>query len=84
MRKNRNDKRQKYPQEEGLSVNVINGDVTKALRRLKRKVEAAGVIKELHERKAYEKPSAKRRRIKKANTRRTQKRLEKRKEQLGY
>lgn len=72
------------PKDEGLSVTVINGDVNKAIRKLKRKVEACGVLKEIHERKAYEKPSAKRRRLKKAATRRFQKKMQKRKETLGY
>jgi len=65
-------------------VNVYNNDVNKALRRLKRKVANAGVLKTLHEKKAYEKPSDKKRRLKKASIRRSQKALEKRKEELGY
>ena len=91
MRKNwknsnrKNDrKREQRPAEEGLMVNVYDNDVNKALRRLKRKVADAGVIKTIHEKKAYEKPSDKRRRLKKAATRRTQLKLQKRKEQHGY
>jgi small subunit ribosomal protein S21 len=52
--------RQKLPKEEGLSVNVIDGNIDKAIRRLKRKVETAGVLKELRERQHYTKPSEKR------------------------
>ena len=91
MRKNwknsnrKNDrKREQRPVEEGLMVNVYDNDVNKALRRLKRKVADAGILKTIHEKKAYEKPSDKRRRLKKAATRRTQLKLQKRKEQLGY
>lgn len=81
---NYNKKRTERVPEEGLMVHVYNGDVTKALRRLKRKVEASGLLKDLHERKHYEKPSAKRRAAKKAATRRWQKKMAKRKEELGY
>ena len=70
--------------EEGLMVVVYDNDVNKAIRRLKRKVEACGLMKELHERKQYEKPSAKRRRLKKAAIRRYQKKMEKRKLDHGY
>ena len=77
-------KREKRPVEEGLMVNVYDNDVNKALRRLKRKVADAGILKTIHEKKAYEKPSDKRRRLKKAATRRTQLKLQKRKEQHGY
>ena len=79
-----NRRREDKPVEEGLMVNVYNNDVNKALRRLKRKVANAGVLKTLHEKKAYEKPSDKKRRLKKAAIRRTQKNLEKRKAELGY
>ena len=53
-------KRDRFPKEEGLSVNVIDGNIEKAIRRLKRKVENAGVLKELRERQHYTKPSEKR------------------------
>jgi small subunit ribosomal protein S21 len=39
---------------------VIDGNIDKAIRRLKRKVETAGVLKELRERQHYTKPSEKR------------------------
>ena len=59
-------KRDRLPKEEGLSVNVIDGNIEKAIRRLKRKVENAGVLKELRERQHYTKPSEKRKLAKKA------------------
>ena len=59
-------KRDRLPKEEGLSVNVIDGNVEKAIRRLKRKVENAGILKELRDRQHYTKPSEKRKLAKKA------------------
>ena len=59
-------KRERLPKEEGLSVNVIDGNIEKAIRRLKRKVENAGVLKDLRERQHYTKPSEKRKLAKKA------------------
>jgi small subunit ribosomal protein S21 len=58
--KHQKPRREKLPKEEGLSVNVIDGNIEKALRRLKRKVENAGIIKELRERQHYTKPTEKR------------------------
>ena len=46
----------------GISVTVRNGDVEKALRVFKKKVLTEGLMKELKARKAYEKPSAKKKR----------------------
>ena len=45
----------------GLKVYVQHGDIDKALRKLKKKVNNAGVIKELKEREYHQKPSEKRR-----------------------
>ena len=59
-------KRDRLPKEEGLSVNVIDGNIEKAIRRLKRKVENDGMLKELREREYYTKPSEKRKLAKKA------------------
>lgn len=51
----------------GLQVFVREGeDINKALRKLKKKIEAAGIIKEIRERQFYQKPSEKRRKAKKA------------------
>ena len=52
--------------EKGLYVTVINNDVNRALRKLKKKVNNDGLLKELRERQYYEKPSAKRKKAKAA------------------
>lgn len=55
------------PKPSGLQVFVREGeDINKALRKLKKKIEAAGIIKEIRERQFYQKPSEKRRKAKKA------------------
>ena len=54
----------------GLSVEVRNNDVNKALRKLKKKVQASGVLQEAKDRQAYGKPSEKKRRAKKAGRKR--------------
>lgn len=52
---------------QGLTVFVRDGeDISKALRKLKKKVESAGIIKELRDRQYYMKPSEKKREAKKA------------------
>ena len=69
---NRKDNRK--PQPEGLAVAVRDGeDINRALRRLKKKVERAGIIKELRDRQHYVKPSEKRRKAKKAGVMRWKK-----------
>ena len=51
----------------GLQVFVREGeDISKALRKLKKKMERANVLMELRERQFYQKPSEKRRKAKKA------------------
>jgi small subunit ribosomal protein S21 len=50
----------------GLVVTVVNNDVNRALRKLKKKVNNDGLLKELRERQYYEKPSAKRKKAKAA------------------
>lgn len=69
---------------QGLSVEVRNGDVTKALRIFKKKVQEDGILQELREREYYEKPSIKRGKAKKAARNRHLKALAKRKDQQGY
>jgi small subunit ribosomal protein S21 len=44
----------------GLTVEVRNGDFTKALRIFKKKVMEAGIIQEVRDRQEYTKPSEKR------------------------
>ena len=64
---NRSRRDDNRPKPQGLQVFVRDGeDINKALRKLKKKVEAAGVLKEIRDRQFYEKPSAKRRKAKKA------------------
>ena len=46
--------------QKGTLVEVINNDVTKALRKLKKVVQAEGIFQTLRERERYEKPSVKR------------------------
>ena len=65
----------KQPQAAGLAVFVRDGeDINKALRKLKKKIERAGILKEIRDRQFYEKPSAKRRKAKKAGIARWKKR----------
>ena len=75
---NSNDRRPKKEFErkpQGLQVFVRDGeDISKALRKLKKKVEAAGVLKEIRDRQYYQKPSEKRRIAKKAGIARWKKR----------
>lgn len=46
----------------GLSVEVRNNNIDKAIRLLNRKVKQEGLIRELRQREYYEKPSTKKRR----------------------
>ncbi len=48
----------------GRSVVVADGNVEKALRRFKKKIQNAGLLLELRERETYQKPAA-RRKVKK-------------------
>jgi small subunit ribosomal protein S21 len=50
----------------GLVVHVHNNDIGKALRKLKKKVNNEGVLKEVRDREYYEKPSLKRKKAKAA------------------
>ena len=74
---NTDNRRQKkeFEKPKGLQVFVRDGeDISKALRKLKKKVEAAGVLKEIRDRQYYQKPSEKRRMAKKAGIARWKKR----------
>lgn len=68
----------------GLAVEVRNGDVNKALRIFKKKVQEAGIIQEVRDRQQYVKPSEKRRRAKQAGRKRWLKQVEKRQLEQGY
>jgi len=48
----------------GRSVLIVDGNVEKALRKFKKKIQNAGLLLELRERETYQKPTA-RRKIKK-------------------
>lgn len=62
---NRNNK-QRDDNIRGLSVEVKNNDVGKALRIFKKKVQEDGILQDLREREFYTKPSEKRAKAKKA------------------
>ncbi len=75
---------QKDPSKRGLYVEVRNGDVMKALRIFKKKVQEEGILQEYKERQHYEKPSAKRKKAKAAGRKRWLKLQEKQKIDRGY
>ena len=52
----------------GRSVLVADGNVEKALRKFKKKIQNAGLLLELRERETYQKPTA-RRKVKKGQAR---------------
>lgn len=68
----------------GISVTVRNNDVDKAVKILKKIVFNDGLLKELKSRQAYEKPSAKKRRVRAEAVRRLQKELRLRRKHEGY
>ena len=59
----------------GLKVWVQNGDVDRALRKLKKKVANAGIVRELKEREYYEKPSERKRKEKARAVKRWEKKV---------
>ena len=61
----------------GIMVEVRNGDVQKALRLFKKKVQNEGIIQEYKERQFYVKPSEKKRKSKAAGKKRWEKKREK-------
>lgn len=69
---------------EGLKVEVRNGDFNGAMRRFKKKVQEAGIIQEIRERKEFVKPSERRRKAKAAGRARAMKKESKRLRELGY
>ena len=56
-----------------INVKVFNNNVEKAIRVLKKKMLKEGIIRELKERRYYEKPSEKKLRLQKENIRRWRK-----------
>ena len=71
-------------QPKGLTVEVRNGDVTKALRIFKKKVQEEGIIQEYRDRQEYVKPSKKRAKAKAAGRARWLKKLSKDKQDRGF
>jgi small subunit ribosomal protein S21 len=57
-----------------LAVEVKQNDVEFALRLLKKKVQKSGLIRELRQRRQYEKPSERRRRLKRNGIKNARKR----------
>ena len=67
-----------------VKIIVKNNNVEQAIRVLKRKVQKAGIIKELRERQYFVKPAEKRREAKKARKKVLYKMQKKNDEMLGY
>ena len=67
-----------------VTVTVKNGNVDRAIRTLKKKLQKEGLLKELKQRQFFEKPSAKRARKKAEGIKRYQRNLKKKMERLGY
>lgn len=67
-----------------VGVKVKKGELQKALKMFKRKVEASGHLLELRERKEYTKPTTKRRLIKQKALRENQKLVQQEKELRKY
>jgi small subunit ribosomal protein S21 len=58
-----------------LEIHVMDNNVEKAIRVLKRKLQQEGLFREMKQRKFYEKPSVKRKRKEKEAQRRLRKKL---------
>ena len=67
-----------------VTVTVKNGNVDRAMRTLKKKLQKEGLLKELKQRQFFEKPSAKKARKKAEGVKRYQRNLRKKMERLGY
>jgi small subunit ribosomal protein S21 len=61
--------------QKGLYVEVHNNDVNKALRKLKKQIQADGLFQTLRERERFETPSQKRKKAKARASKRWQKKL---------
>jgi small subunit ribosomal protein S21 len=60
---------------QGLKVEVVDGQVEKAMRKFKKKVIESGLLQELREREFYEKPTTARKKAKNSAKRRWQKKV---------
>ena len=67
-----------------VTVTVKNGNVDRAMRTLKKKLQKEGLLKELKQKQFFEKPSAKKARKKAEGVKRYQRNLKKKQERLGY
>ena len=67
-----------------VTVTVKNGNVDRAMRTLKKKLQKEGLLKELKQKQYFEKPSAKKARKKAEGIKRYQRNLKKKQERLGY
>ena len=67
-----------------MQVVVKNGNVDRAMRTLKKKLQKEGLLKELKQRQYFEKPSAKKARKKAEGIKRYQRNLKKKMERVGY
>ena len=67
-----------------VTVTVKNGNVDRAMRTLKKKLQKEGLVRELKQRQFFEKPSAKKARKKAEGIKRYQRNLKKKMERLGY
>ena len=67
-----------------VTVVVKNGNVERAMRTLKKKLQKEGLLKELKQRQYFEKPSAKKKKEKAEGIKRYQRNLKKKMERLGY
>ena len=67
-----------------MQVVVKNGNVERAMRTLKKKLQKEGLLKELKQKQYFEKPSAKRKRKKAEGIKRYQRNLKKKMERVGY
>ena len=67
-----------------VTVTVKNGNVDRAMRTLKKKLQKEGLLRELKQRQFFEKPSAKKARKKAEGIKRYQRNLRKKMERLGY
>ena len=66
------------------NVEVRNGDFNGAMRKFKKRVQEAGIIQEIRERKEFVKPSEQRRKAKAAGRARWLKKQAKEKRERGY
>ena len=67
-----------------VTILVKNGNVERAMRSMKKKLQKEGVLKDIKSRQHFEKPSAKRARKKAEGIKRYQRNMRKKMERLGY